>query len=368
MKIALVCDDLIQFGGAEKVVLAVCEIWKDAPLYTSVASKNWIKICKEKDIDLRTSFMQKVPFSVQLNRYLAPFMLHTLAFQNFDLSGYDVVLSMSSRFAHHVITGPGTTHICYMHSPGRMFWEPFGYFENESYGLLKVIRKLALPFLAPPLSVLRIVDWISSKRIDRIISNSETTRVRIKKYYARDSEIIHPFADLEVGGEPAKGDYFLVISRLLAWKKIDIAIEACKALDVKLKIIGEGPDKKRLLNIGQGKVEFLGHVDDERKFGLLKGCKALINTQLEDFGIVPLEAMTCGRPVIAYGKGGVLETVIPGKTGEFFYEQTSESLKNKLEIFDSSKYNAQDCRNRASEFSKEKFKAKIKNYVDNVYL
>lgn len=368
MKIALVCDDLIQFGGAEKVVLAVCEIWKDAPLYTSVASKDWIKICKEKGIDLRTSFMQNVPFSVKLNRYLAPFMLHTLAFQNFDLSEYDVILSMSSRFAHHVITKPGTIHICYMHSPGRMFWEPFSYFENESYGLLKVIKKLALPFLALPLSILRIIDLVSSIRIDRIISNSETTKARVKKYYSRESEIIYPFVDLEVGGEAVKGDYFLVISRLLSWKKIDIALEACKMLGVRLKIIGDGPDKSRLQKLSGGNVEFLGHSDDEKKFELLKGCRALINTQLEDFGIVPLEAMTCGRPVIAFGKGGALETVIAGRTGEFFYEQTAESLKNKLENFDSGKYNAQDCRNRASEFSKEKFKAKIKNYVDNVYL
>jgi glycosyltransferase involved in cell wall biosynthesis len=301
MKIALVCDDLIQFGGAEKVVLAVCGIWKDAPLYTSVASDKWMKICKEKGIDLRTSFMQKIPFSSKLNRYLAPFLLHTLAFQNLNLSEYDMVFSMSSRFAHHINTQPGTKHICYMHSPGRMFWEPYNYFENESYGLLNIIKKIAPAFLALPLSVLRVMDWVASGHVDRIISNSETTKARIKKYYGKDADVICPFAkpDLsvinsnEAQAERAGGDYFLVITRLSSWKKVDIAVEACESLGMELKIIGEGPDMDRLKNISRGKTEFLGYVDDGEKFKFLKKCKALISTQMEDFGIDGLWQTCC---------------------------------------------------------------------------
>jgi glycosyltransferase involved in cell wall biosynthesis len=370
MKIALVCDDLIQFGGAEKVVLAICEIWKDAPLYTAIASKEWMEICRRRGIDLRTSFMQKIPFSSKFNRYLAPFLLHTAAFQSFDLSGYDLVFSMSSRFAHQVITKSGKKHICYMHSPGRMFWEPYGYFENESYGVFGVIKKTARAFLALPLSVLRVIDYVAAKKVDGFISNSETTKARIKKYYGPDSNIIYPFVDRgeQDAADDGKGDYFLVITRLLSWKKVEIAIEACEQLGAKLKIVGEGPDLARLKKISNGKTEFLGRVEGKLKYSLLYGCKALINTQLEDFGIVPLEAMSCGKPVIAFGNGGALETVLSEKTGDFFSEQNAASLKNKLEHFDSGKYNAQDCRNRALEFSKEKFKAKVKDYVDNVYL
>jgi glycosyltransferase involved in cell wall biosynthesis len=370
MKIAIVCDDLVQFGGAEKVVMTILEIWKDAPLYTSVASDEWVDLCSKKGINLHTSFMQKIPFAAKMNRYLAPFFLYIIAFQSFDFSEFDIVLSLSSRFSHHIITKPQTKNICYMHSPGRMFWEPFEYFQNEAYGFLKPLKKLAPYFLILPLSVIRVMDYFSSKRIDHVISNSITAKTRVKKYYGIDSKVINPPVNLEEFQEKncSLGDYFLIITRLISWKRVDIAIEACEDKGVPLKIAGDGPDKKRLRGMSCNNTEFLGYVDGEKKTKLLNGCRAVINTQLEDFGIVPLEALACGKPVIAFGKGGVLEIIEPGITGEFFYEQTPESLKKILDKFDESKYNPENCIQRAREFSREKFKQKMIEYVNNVYL
>jgi glycosyltransferase involved in cell wall biosynthesis len=251
MKLAIVCDDLIQFGGAERVLMAALEVWKDAPLYTTVVSEEWRKVCREKNIELHTSFMQKIPFAVKLNRYLAPFFLHIVAFQSFDFSSYDLVLSFSSRFAHHVITKPQTKHICYMHSPGRMFWEPFNYFQNESYGILNPIKKLSVFILSFPLSIIRVLDYFASKKVDFFISNSVTAQKRIKKYYDIESKIIYPFVHLENLSKQTtcskdnkiNEGYFLIITRLVSWKKVELAIKACEELGVNLKIIGEGPDK-----------------------------------------------------------------------------------------------------------------------------
>lgn len=370
MKIAIVCDDLIQFGGAEKVLMAVLEIWPNAPVYTSIASREWKKQLNEKGIELHTSFMQKIPFASKTYRFLAPFFLYNLAFQSFDFSDFNIVLSLSSRFAHFIITKPGTKHICYMHTPGRMFWEPFDYFKNESYGLFKPIKRIGPYFLSLPISIIRVLDYFSVKKINQIISNSKTTKKRVKKYYGVDSQIINPFVNLEEFKDIKQvesGNYFLVITRLASWKRVDIAIKACEELSLPLKIIGNGPDMDRLKSVAGKNTEFYGSIDDIQKGELLKNCKAVINTQLEDFGIVPLEALACGKPVIAFGKGGVLETIESGITGEFFYKQSSEELKKILVKFDPSKYNPENCINRAGEFSKEKFKQKIFENVINVY-
>ena len=380
MKLAIVCDDLIQFGGAERVLMAALEMWKEAPVYTSVASQEWIDRCKDNGIELHTSCMQKIPYASKLNRYLAPFFLHIIAFQSFDFSNYDVVLSFSARFAHHIITKPRTKHICYMHSPGRMFWEPFEYFENESYSVLSPIKKLAVFFLSLPLSIIRVLDYVASKRVDLFVSNSKTAQRRIKKYYGQESKVIYPFIDLdknfidfskekeELKKDGESKDYFLIITRLVSWKKVEIAIKACEEMGISLKIVGEGPDKERLISLAGSNTKFVGYVGEREKIEMFKGCKALINTQLEDFGIASLEALACGKPVIAYGSGGVLETIEPGITGEFFYKQTSDCLKELLVKFDSTKYNPETCIERSNRFSKDKFKKEIFDLINNVYL
>ena len=370
MRVALVHDDLIQFGGAENILLALHKIFPEAPVYTALASRKWKKVCKKEGIKLKTSFMQRLPFAERLNRYYAPFLLHALAFESFDFSDFDLVISVSARYAHGIITKPMTKHICYMNSPGRMFWESQDYFESESFGALNGIKALAKPFLALPLSWLRNWDYTAAQRVDYFIANSRTPQARIKKYYGRDSEIIYPFVETEKFSHSQKvvGDHFLVLTRLASWKKVEIAIKACTKLGLKLKIVGAGPDEARLKKIAGGNpnIEFLGHIIEEQKRELLFSARALINTQYEDFGIVPLEAMASGTPVIAFEKGGAVETVIEGKTGEFFPEQTPESLAGALENFDPSKYHPDTCKTQARKFDYKHFEAQIKAFVKRV--
>jgi len=386
MRIAIVFDDLIQFGGAERLLLAVHGLYPNAPVYTSVASDNWLKKCVDLRIDLKTSFMQKLPFKKPLNRFYGLLGLHTLAFESFKFDDFDVVLSISARFAHTIITKPDTTHICYMNSPGRMFWAPHDYFSQE---------KLSWCMAAPLLSLHRLCDYASAQRVDYFIANSLTSKERLKKYYRRDATVIYPFVDdllverslppSSLGPRPAVGgtaeslvtgvadrhnDYYLVITRLNAWKRVDIAISACKKAGVKLRIIGEGPDRKRLENLSQqngGKVEFLGYVSEQDKISAILGCTALIVTQKEDFGITALEAMSFGKPVIAYREGGALETVMEGVTGEFFDTQDAGSLAEVLSKFNALTYKPKDCKNQAGKFSKPKFLHELDEFVKKVY-
>src|SRR3989339_882100 len=364
-KIAIVTDDLIQFGGQERLVMAICKMFPDSPLFTSVVSKKWQKQLKDKKIKFVTSFIQKFPFIEKLNRYYSPFLFHVLAFESFDFSKFDLVISISSRYAHHIITRPQTRHICYMNTPGRMFWESGSYFESESYGYLSPIRKLAKPFLSLPLNYLRMLDYAAAQRIDMLIANSKTPQDRIKKYYNRESRIIYPFVDLAKFESSAgsQGEYFLVVTRLVSWKRVDIAIKACERLNLDLKIVGKGPDSARLKKLAKKHTEFLDKVSDEELAGYYSKCRALIVTQFEDFGIVPIEAMACGKPVIAYRKGGVLETVVEGETGTFFDEQTEDSLVTVLRGFNPSDFSSQGCKDRARLFSQESFENQIKSVV-----
>jgi glycosyltransferase involved in cell wall biosynthesis len=367
MKLAVVCDDLIQFGGAEQLFLTVLETWPDTEVYTSVISPEWRRICAEKNIKVHTSFLQKFPFAALLNRYYSTFLLHVFAFESFDLSNFDVVLSMSARYAHYVVTKPPTTHICYMHSPGRMFWEPKAYFQDETYGALTLLKKLAHIVLSVPLSILRILDYTAAQRVDFFIANSKTTQARIKHYYKRDAVVIYPFVETKPSMSVAPSEaYFLVISRLVSWKKLDIAIEACNSLKLKLKIIGTGPDHGRLKKIAGSTITFLGRVPEEEKNRLLKNCLAVIQTQHEDFGLVPLEAMTYGKPTIAFGRGGALETIIDGETGLLFAEQTPKSLADCLQVFSNTNFNSAACVKHASTFTKARFVTSLRDFVYNV--
>lgn len=365
MKLAIVCDDIIQFGGAEKIVEELSDMYPNAPIYTSVVSKKWLERFSQKGRAVKTSFLQKFPFSVKLNRYYSPFFLHTLAFESFDFSDFDIVISSSSRFAHHIITKPKTKHICYMHCPGRMFWEPDAYFENEKFGFLKPFRFLLRSLLNLSLCYLRIIDFNAAQKVDIFIANSQSTKEKIKKYYKRESEVIHPFIDCKnfENVSPDSSDYFLVVTRLAPWKRVDIAIEACNALELPLRVYGEGPDFERLKSLASPTVEILGYLDDKDKTDVMRNCKALVVTQKEDFGIVPLEVMACGKPVIAYNSGGVLESVIEGETGEFFDQQTSDCLANILRSFDPKKYSPADCKERARSFDRSFFQEEILGLV-----
>lgn len=400
MKIALVHDDLIQHGGAERLFEAMVEIWPEADVFTSMTTwdrnpsgldDDWSTRRVGKNSKLKTSFMQQLPLKEKLYRHY--FLLYPLAFESFDFTGYDVVLSSSSRFSHGVVTRPETLHICYMNSPGHMLWEPHAYFRasarKEGAKRPHFDSSPLHIFTSPIVSYLRLWDYAAAQRVDYFVANSKTPQKRIKKYYGRDSQIIYPFVDLErfdknaaafpnpsgLGDStrrvsPAAGflsDYFLVVSRLAAWKKIDIAVEACNKLKIPLKIIGEGPDRNRLEKLAGPTVELLGRLTDEEVVSYYQGCRALVFPQKEDFGITPLEAQAAGKPVIAFRAGGALETVIGGKTGEFFSPQTVEALAAVLKKFDLKRYQKEDCYRQAEKFSKRRFQGELKNFVTECY-
>lgn len=364
MKVAIVHDDLIQFGGAERLLMAMHEIWPDAPIYTSVISKEWVKKLKSEGIKYKTSFMQKIPFAVKLNRIFGALGLHLIAFESFDFSGFDVVLSSSARFSHAVVTSPKTTHICYMNSPGRMFWEPYEYFDSEKTSP----KNFLLSYL---LKRLRTIDYYVSRRPDHFIANSKTPMRRIQKYYKRESKVIYPCVE-HSGARVERSDenYLLVLTRLVGWKRVDIAVEAAKKYNFRLVIAGDGPARKDLEKLSQNSsnIEFLGFVDSERKAELYAKCSAFLVTQFEDFGITPLEAMSYGKPVVAFGKGGVLETVLEGVTGEFYKEQSPESLFEVLENFKPQKYDPIKCVEQSQRFSKQRFMTDLRQFVNDVYL
>jgi glycosyltransferase involved in cell wall biosynthesis len=376
MRVALVFDDLIQVGGAEKLLLALHELYPTAPIYTSVASEAWLQRCAFLGINLKTSRMQSLPFKLRLNRFYGLLGLHALAFESFNFDEYDVVLSLSARFAHGIITKPGTVHVCYMNSPGRMFWEPWDYFARE--GLLAGFLGHKLVALSGVLLAFRrLADYVAAQRVDYFIANALTPQARIAKYYRRSSKVIYPFAaecvaqDCVSAPAVAVEPYFVVVTRLAAWKRVDLAIAACKQVGVKLKIIGAGPDRRRLesvaLGAAAGQVEFLGHVSEQTKCLVLGNCQALIMTQKEDFGLTALEAMALGKPVIAYRAGGALETVLEGVTGEFFTAQETSSLAETLVRFKVHSYNPNDCKQQAGKFTKSGFMLAVDEFVKKVY-
>jgi len=349
MKIALVHDDLVQRGGAESVFFHLSCIFPRAHIYTSVASGYWTYRFREKKIN--TSFLQKLHKKLGVYRILTP--LFPLAMESFNFDSYDLVISNSARYSHGIITKPKTTHISYIHSPPRQLWSHIKF-----SGLLTTL----------PLSIGRIWDFIASTRPDILLCNSKTPQSRIKKYWNRDSIILYPYVkNIFFTCKESKGSYYLIVSRLAKWKNIDIAIEACNKLNLNLKIVGDGPDKKRLEILGKSNVRFLGRINEDKLIKCYQESIALIVPQEEDFGIISLEAQACGKPVIAYAKGGVLETVIKGKTGEFFYENDSESLCSVLRSFDPGLYSRNDCINNARLFDQKTFDEKLLNIVGNLF-
>ena len=356
MKIAIVHDWLTNMGGAEQVVINFKEIYPDAPIYTTFYNPNNLDP-KLRNIDVRTSYLQKKKMVTNHKKYF-PFMPR--AFENFDLSEYDVVLSSSSSCAKGVITKPGCIHICYCHTPMRYAWEKKDEYTKDMGALKKKLVNILLHYM-------RIWDVASSNRVDYFIANSRAVQERIKKYYNRDSEVIPgPIRCNYFNISETDGDYYFIVSRLVKYKRFDLAVQACKELGRKLVIIGDGPERKKLEKIaGNNKnIIFLGRQDDDTVKKYMQECKALLFPGEEDFGLVPIETQSCGRPVIAYKKGGVLDTVIDGETGILFNEQSVESLKNAILKFENMKFDKQKIRKHALEFDEEIFKKRIKEFID----
>lgn len=355
----MVHDYLIQDGGAERVLRAFAEIWPKAPIFVLFHDKRrWPEF---RGRDVRTSVLEKLPGVHRYYRWTLPLM--PAATEHHDLSEFDVVLSSSSAFAKGVITRPDALHICYCHTPTRYLW-------TETHSYIKDLRtnrgvKFFLPFV---LTSLRMWDRTSALRVDRFLANSQTVAGRIKKYYDRDAEVVYPAVDCRQFNIADKvGNYFLAGGRLVAYKRFDLVIEVFNRLRLPLIIFGTGPYEDRLRALAKKNVTFLGRVSDKERAKLFSQAIAFINPQLEDLGLMPLEAMASGRPVIAYGRGGALETVREGVTGTFFYEQTWEDLLNCVINFKPDNFSPGEIRRWAQHFDLEPFKRRLREYVEGAY-
>lgn len=357
MRVALVHDFLAQYGGAEKVLEVLHEIWPEAPVYTLFYDKKNLGN-KFKGWDIRVSPIQNLPFGV--NHYRWYLALMPVAIERFDLRGYDLIFSQSSAYSKGVLSHGETTHICYCLSPTRYLW-------SDAYEYLKGLRgveRLFKKFLPPLLTYLRNWDYLAAQRPDEMVAISNFIAQRIEKYYRRQSSaVIYPPVEVEKFYISKDiGDYYLLISRLRPYKKIDMAIKAFNKLKIPLKIIGTGEDKS-LRQLAKSNIEFLGSVSDEEKAKYLSHCRAFIFPQEEDFGLTAVESMASGRPVIAYKSGGALESVVDGLTGNFFEEQNWESLAEAVIKFKAEDFDPEKIRQHAFKFSKERFRIKLGDFI-----
>ncbi len=353
-KIALFYDWLNQWGGAEKVLLDLIKIYPKAPVYTLIhdpEKTKWLPV----NTKIITSFIQKLPFAKKNPLFYTP--LYSIALEQFDFSAFDIVISTSSTIGHCLLTQPNSLFICYLHNVNRHIYQ-----QEYFWPINQIISKY------------KKSDYIFATRPDYLFCNSKTVEKRIKNIYKRDAKVIYPGIDtyffIPSKTKPTE-KYFLTVSRLVAHKKIDLAIKACHFLNQKLYIIGTGRDKNKLAklikSIKDPNIKLLGKVDDKQLLNLYQNCQALICPQLEDFGLTPLEAQSCGKPIIAYQKGGLTETVINHKTGIFFKYQTTKSLVLAIKNFNKSKLSNQSCQQRALQFSSKNFMLNFKKEIDFIW-
>jgi len=359
IKVALVHDWLTGQRGGEKVLEVLAEIFPRAPIFTLFHFKgSQSEVIESRAI--RTSFLQGLPFLKKKYRHYLP--LFPLAVELFDLGGFDLVVSSSHCVAKGAIPPPDALHVSYIHSPIRYAWNQyFAYFSPQQLSFFS--RR----FIPPIMHRLRVWDESSAARVDHFVANSENVARRILKYYRRGADVIHPPADTEffrpAADEPKSGDY-LVVSALVPYKRIDLAIEAFNSSKEKLKIVGIGPDLRKLKKMARPNIVFLGQVPAEDLRALYRKARALLLPGEEDFGITALEAQACGTPVIAFGRGGALESIVPGQTGLFFPEFTASSLRAALDKFRSLKFNGTAIRSNAEKFSRRAFREKLAAYLE----
>lgn len=369
MKIAFVYDRVNKFGGAERVLLALHKIWPKAPLFTAVydpQGASWAKV-----FQVIPSFVNKFPWAKshhEIYPWLMPF-----AFESLNFDEFEVVISITSAEAKGILTKPKTLHLCYCLTPTRYLWSGFKhYLTHPRYGLINPLAKIFLPSL---MKKMQIWDKVASSRPDYYLAISKTVQSRIKKYYGKESEIIYPPVDTERFQPKAgpswddkssiKKEYFLVVSRLVSYKRIDLIIEAFNQLGLPLKIIGDGTERKNLQKKAKANIEFLGQqLTDDKLISYYQNCLALVFAGEEDLGLVALEAQACQKPVLAYKIGGVGETVIDGKTGILFYPQTTKALLRAISLFKPENFNRKDCQHNSQKYSEEIFKIKIKKFVE----
>jgi len=361
MKIALVHDFLLRMGGAERVLKVLMDMYPDAPVYTLLYDE---KKCG-KDFPrerVRTSRLQKFPrFLPGMHKFLFPFM--PSAIEDFDFSEFDVVISSSSAYAHGIVTNLDTTHICYYHTPMQYAWNyTHKYLKEQNLGWFGEMLASKL------MHRVRIWDFLAADRVDVPLANSKTIARRIAKYYRQEAQVVYPPVEVERFEPHEKHEgYFLIVSALTPYKRIDLAVELFNKLGKRLVIIGDGKDAARLKSIAASNIDFLGFKSDEVVKEYLENCRAFIFPGEEDFGIAPVEAMACGKPVLAYRKGGLTETVVEGETGEFFDEQTIESMEGALTqlLINEKEYCTRAISEHAEKFSTKNFKKTMKSLVES---
>jgi glycosyltransferase involved in cell wall biosynthesis len=361
MKVALVHDFLVKLGGAERVLETLAEMYPEAPIYTLLYDEKTVGNVFPKN-RVKTSFLQNFPgFFRKRYRYL--FSLMPLAIERFDFSKYDVVISSSNSYSHGILTGTNTKHICYCHSPMRYCWDWAHQYLKENK-----VSGMKLKYIRERLHKMRIWDKTVADRPDLYLANSVNTKKRIGKYYRLDSEVVYPPVDVNrFSVSENSEDFFLIVSAITPFKKIDLAVEAFNKLGKKLVIIGDGPQREELEKKAEKNITFTGFLGDKEVASYLRRCRAFIFPGEEDFGIAPVEAMACGKPVIAYGKGGLLESVVENETGVFFHEPTVQSLVGAIQkYFDNSRaFDPQVIRERAEKFGREEFEERIRKIVEN---
>lgn len=357
LKIAIVHDWLIA-GGAEQVVAALHEMYPEAPIYTSYATDEWRKRLNGK---VKTGYLQHFP---RLRKYV-PF-LRALWFSHLNLSDYDLVISSSGAEAKGIRVSAGAKHINYCHAPTHYYWSRYDeYMQQPGFGAFDWLARLGLKLLVGPM---RRWDYKAAQRPDVMVANSTYTQAMIKKYYDRDAEVVFPPVAIEKfavkSEEPRHG--YVITGRQTPYKRVDLAVVACSELTLPLTVFGTGPDHEKLKAVAGPTVTFAGWAAEDEVIKALQSAEAFIFPGIDDFGIAAVEALAAGTPVIAYKAGGALDYVKPGKTGEFFSEQTVESLVACLKGFDSEKYTAVDAANEAALFNKDNFKRSLSSSINTL--
>ena len=356
MRVAIAHEWLTTLGGSERVVETMLEIYPGSPVYTTFLSDRNLPE-SVKGWDVRTSFVQKLPFLHRVSQKYIP--LFPLAFESFDLTGYDVVITSSSACSKGVLTGPETLNICYCYTPLRYAWQPH---LDRRLGHANPVVKAANDLVV---HYLRLWDRLASDRVDHFIAISEHVAARIAKFYRRESAVIYPPVDIErFPVVDCARDYFLVVSRLVPYKRVELAVEAFTRLGLPLKVVGDGPERGRLRAIAGPNIEFLGFVGEADLPGLISGCQALVFPGEEDFGIVPVEAMAAGRPVIGLARGGLTESAVDGETAVMFREPTTTALIDAVSRFRAGDFDPAALSRHAGKFSKERFKREFSEFVE----
>lgn len=363
MNVVLVHESLTRLGGAERVLMELHYLFPDAPIYALLQDDNLVQSLFP-DAHIHPSFLRTFPKWLRKRERMFLPLLPVVP-ETFDLSRFDVVISSASAFAKGVVTRPGTLHICYCHAPTRYLWDWYPQILDDHR--LHGLRRAGLVLL---LHYLRMWDQTSARRVDRFIANSETTKRRIRKYYGRDADVIYPPVDVDRFTPTAENKgYFLLVSRLAPYKRADLVVNTFNKLELPLVIVGTGRDADRLRRLAGRTTIFNGHVPDAELPAVYAGARAVIFPSDDDFGIVPVEAMASGKPVIAFRRGGATETIIEGVTGEFFDEPVEAFLAETVRQFleKEKTYDVQRIRKQAEKFSRDVFRAAITTYVERAW-